>query len=219
MYKVYDLTKLKQENNQDLVKIMQQPDYVEKEVVDNLEGSSLVNNNTLLCCRKLRTFFQGKSERVVSRKFWNFWDLEKDESVREALPPRIEGVFFEKSQAKDFPEHFYVMRKTRENNVEIEADKSSGNKSLNKSVNSAGRKRKNMYEDHLYHQFFKFNFAETGENGHPRTLVMQTQDPNRVDEESKKEKKKNKKEAKGKNKNKDEAAEGDKPEDENKEAN
>jgi hypothetical protein len=101
------------------------------------------------------------------------------------------------------------MRKTRENNIEIEAGKGHANKSLNKSALSAGRKRKNTYEDHLYHHFFKFNFAETGENGHPRTLIMQTQDPNKVDEETKKEKKKNKKEAK------DKAAEGDKPEEAN----
>jgi hypothetical protein len=43
-------------------------------------------------------------------------------------------VFFEKSEAKDYPENFYVMRKTRVNNVEIDHEKHSGNKSLNKSA-------------------------------------------------------------------------------------
>jgi hypothetical protein len=90
--------------------------------------------------------------------------------LRTPLPPRIEGVFFEKANAHAYPEHFYVMRKKRENNVEIEAEKT--NKLLNKSVASAGRKKKSMFEDQLYHHFFKFNFQEEGEEGHPFKLIM-----------------------------------------------
>jgi hypothetical protein len=92
-YKTYCLGKLKNLENE----VAGTDKLNTVDLMPTLTGSSLICDNKVLVSK--RTIFKAKNKdptKLVQKFCWTFWDVEKQVEVRQALPPRIDGVFFQK---------------------------------------------------------------------------------------------------------------------------
>ena len=62
------------------------------EAIPTLVGSSLIHDNSVLCC-KVKTLSY-VNRKIEETSYWAFWDIKNKEMKRPPLNHKIERVFF-----------------------------------------------------------------------------------------------------------------------------